>query len=117
MNRNLPPPSPFYRRAHRVIGPCFHRLGLSCRHFTDLTLRSMDQPLTFRERLRRRLHFFSCSVCRGFQKQMLSLTALVRMSVATREAEQPDPDFLRAVRQELTRVAGESEQEGPSNNA
>lgn len=48
---------------------------------------------------------------------MLSLTALVRMSVATREAEQPDPDFLRAVRQELTRVAGDSDQNGPSTNA
>lgn len=57
------------------------------------------------------------TVCRGFQKQMLSLTALVRMSVATREAEQPDPDFLRAVRQELTRVAGDSDQNGPSTNA
>ena len=117
MNRNLPPPSPFYRRAHRVMGPCFHRLGLSCRHFADLTLRSMDQPLTLRENLRRQLHFLSCSVCRGFQKQMLSLTALVRMSVATREAEPPDADFLRAVRQELTRVAGEAEQGDPSNSA
>jgi hypothetical protein len=77
----------------------------------------MDQPLTLRENLRRRLHFLCCSVCRGFQKQMLSLTALVRISVATREAEPPDADFLRTVRQELTRVAGESEQEGPSNNA
>lgn len=117
MNRKLPPPSPFYRRAHRLVGPSFHRLGLSCKHFTDLTLRSMDQPLTFRENVRRRFHYFSCSVCRGFQKQMLSLTALVRMSVATREAEQPDADFLRAVRQELTRVAGEAEQGDPSNSA
>jgi predicted anti-sigma-YlaC factor YlaD len=77
----------------------------------------MDQPLTLRENFRRRFHFLSCSVCRGFQKQMLSLTALVRMSVATREAEQPDPEFLLAVRQELTRVAGESEQSGPTSNA
>lgn len=76
----------------------------------------MDQPLTLRENIRRRFHFLSCSVCRGFQKQMLSLTALVRMSVATREAEQPDPEFLRAVRQELTRVAGESDQSGPTSN-
>lgn len=116
MNPKLPPPSPFYRRAHRVIGPCFHSLGLSCRHFADLTLKSMDQPLSFREKFRRRFHFFSCSVCRGFQKQMLSLTALVRMSVATREAEKPDDDFLRAVRQELTRLAGESDQRGPTSN-
>ena len=117
MNRNLPPPSPFYRRAHRVIGPCFHRLGISCKHFTDLTLRSMDQPLTLREKFRRRFHFFSCSVCRGFQKQMLSLTALVRMTVATREVEPPDAEFLRAVRHELTRVAGEADQSDPSNSA
>lgn len=117
MNRNLPPPSPFYRHAHRVIGPCFHRLGLSCRHFADLTLRSMDQRLTPRERIRRRFHFLSCSVCRGFQKQMVSLTALVRLSVATREAEPPDPEFLRTVRQELTRVAGEAQQNDPSSNA
>jgi hypothetical protein len=115
MNGNLPPPKAFYVRAHRVLGPCFHRLGVSCRHFAELTLRSMDQRLTLRERIRRRLHFFSCSVCRGFQKQMLSLTALVRMSVSAREAEQPDPDFLRAVRSELTRVAGESDQNGSSN--
>ena len=116
MNRKLPPPKPFYLRAHRLVGPCFNRLGVSCKHFAELTLRSMDQPLTFREKLRRRFHYFACSVCRGFQKQMLSLAALVRMSVATREADQPDPDFLRAVRQELTRVAGESGQNDNSPN-
>lgn len=63
--------------------------------------------------MRRRFHFFACSVCRGFQKQMLSLTALVRMSVSSREAEQPDPEFLLAVRRELTRVAGDPDKDDP----
>lgn len=116
MNFRLPPPSPFYRCVHRVIGRPSHRLGISCRHFVELSLAARDRPLTAGEKLRRSFHFFSCSVCRGFQKQMLSLTALVRMSVATREAEQPDPDFLQAVRRELSRVAGESDQSGPSSN-
>lgn len=117
MNFRLPPPSPFYRRVHRVIGRHSHRLGISCRHFVELSLAARDRHLTAGEKLRRSFHFFSCSVCRGFQRQMLSLTALVRMTVATREVEPPDAEFLRAVRHELTRVAGEADQSDPSNSA
>lgn len=115
MKPDLPPPPAEYCRNHRVLGPGMHKLGISCRHFAELSLGAMDRPLTLREKFRHHFHYLICSICRGFQKQMLSLTALVRMSVATREAEKPDDDFLRAVRQELTRVAGESEQDGPSN--
>jgi hypothetical protein len=108
MNSKLPPPTKFYRRAHRVIGPCFHSLGISCRHFAELTLVSMDRPLTLREKFRRSLHFFSCSVCRGFNRQMDSLTALVRSSFANRETPEPEPEFLSSVRDELTRLSAES---------
>ncbi len=108
MNPKPPPPKKFYLRAHRVIGPCFHSLGISCRHFAELTLISIDRPLTLREKFRRALHFISCSVCRGFKRQMDSLTALVRSSFANRETPVPEPEFLSSVRNELTRLSAES---------
>ena len=117
MKPELPPPPADYCRKHRVLGPGMQKLGISCRHFAELSVEAMDRSLTAREKFRHHFHYLICSICRGFQKQMLSLTALVRMSVATREAEQPDPDFLKAVRQELTRVADEAENGGPSNSA
>lgn len=114
MNFRLPPPSPFYRCVHRVIGRPSHRFGVSCRHFVELTLLARDRPLTPGEKFRRSFHFFTCSVCRGFRRQMDSLAALVRASFTDRPAPPPDPGFLEELRRELDRLASGGEAGGNS---
>lgn len=105
MKPPLPPPPRSYCRSHKLLGSGMHKLQISCSHFSDLTLQSMDRPLTLGEKLRFRLHFTICSVCRKFQKQMRSLTALVKGSFAEQEPQKPDPEFLSTVRTELERLA------------
>lgn len=107
MNPDLPPLPGSYQRSHRLLGPGLHKLHVSCRHFSDLTLQSMDRPLTRGEKFRSRFHFMICSVCRKFEKQMRSLPALVQASFADQEARKPDPEFLTSVRSKLERISKE----------
>jgi hypothetical protein len=105
MKPELPPLPKSYYRAHRVLGPGMHKLHLSCSHFADLSLQSMDRPLTLVEKIRYRIHFILCSVCRNFEKQMRSLSALVRSSFAGQKPETPTPEFLSSVREKLESIA------------
>ena len=115
MKANLPPPPKSYRRSHKLLAPVLHRLHMSCDHFSDLTLQSMDRRLTPGEKLRHFLHFIACSVCRKFVKQMRALSQLVKASVAEQEERRPDPGFLTAVRARLHDIAGETEPPGGPN--
>jgi predicted anti-sigma-YlaC factor YlaD len=105
MKPALPPPPESYCRSHKLLGSGLHKLHLSCRHFSDLTLQSMDRPLTPAEKFRCRFHFIMCSVCRKFQKQMRSLSMLVRASFADQEPPKPDPGFLASVRARLESIS------------
>jgi hypothetical protein len=67
----------------------------------------MDRPLTHGEKFRRRFHFIICSVCRKFEKQMRSLSALVKASFADQEPRKPDPEFLSSVRAKLESISKE----------
>jgi NMD protein affecting ribosome stability and mRNA decay len=68
----------------------------------------MDRPLTHAEKLRYRLHFIICSVCRKFEKQMRSLNALVKVSFADQERQEPDSKFLTSVRAKLETLSKDS---------
>lgn len=105
MKPNLPPPPDAYCNSHKRLGPGLHKLGLSCGHFAELSLKAMDRPLTRREKWRYRCHFLVCAICRNFEKQMLSLHALVNASFSSKEPAQPDPAFLDAVRARLNQEA------------
>lgn len=108
MKSDLPPPPESYCRSHKLLGSGLYRLHLSCSHFADLSLQSMDRPLSLAEKFRHRLHFIICSVCRKFEKQMHSLTALVRASFADQEPQKPNPEFLLSVRAKLESIAKDS---------
>ena len=115
MKPNLPPAPEEYRRSHRRLGPVLHKLHLSCSRFSELTVISMDRPLTFRERLSQILHFSICGICRKVAKQMHSLRALVRASVMQDETRQPDPEFLAALHEKLKQISRETDWSGDSN--
>ncbi len=81
-----------------------HKLHLSCSHIADLTLQSMDRPLTLGEKIRYYFHYFICPVCRKFEKQMRSLTELIRVSFAGQEPQKPNPEFLSSTRAKLESI-------------
>lgn len=108
MKSLLPPPPESYCRSHKLLGLGLHKLKISCSHFSDLTLQAMDRPLTAREKFRMRLHYIMCSICRSFEKQMRSLSRLVRASFSEQTPPAPDPDFLTSVRAKLESISKDS---------
>jgi len=105
MNSPLPPPPESYRSSHKLMGPVLHKLHVSCSHFSDLTLVSLDRPLKPGEKLRFWFHYLACSVCRNFRKQMMALSALVRSAFPVREQVVPDAEFLSKAREKLIDLA------------
>ncbi len=95
-----------------MLAPVLKLLHMSCNHYSDLTLQSMDRPLDFGEKLRLRLHYLACSMCRDFQKQMNALSALVKSTFASQEPAKPAPAFLETVRGKLTEIADEEGNSG-----
>lgn len=108
MKSALPPPPQSYRRSHKLLGPGLHKLHLSCGQIADISLQSMDRPLTFVEKLRHGFHHLICPVCRKFGKQMRSFSVLVKSSLTEQEPRTPDPEFLSSVRAKLESMEGDS---------
>jgi hypothetical protein len=115
MKPNLPPAPESYRRSHKLLGPALNKLHLSCSHFSELTVVSMDRKLTFGERLSQIIHFCVCGMCRKVVKQMQSLRALVRASFAEETTRQPDPEFLNNLRGKLKEISSETDSTGRPN--
>lgn len=54
---------------------------MSCRKMTQLISKSMDEPLSFRERFMLRLHTITCGACRRYRSQLESMrNAIQRMT-------------------------------------
>jgi hypothetical protein len=109
MKTNLPPAPQSYRRSHKLLGPGLNKLNLSCSHFSELTVASMDRSLTFDERIRHLLHFCICGMCRKVVKQMQSLRTLVRASITEDASRRPDPEFLTNLRDKLKEISSETD--------
>ena len=105
MNSQLPPAPESYRRKHKLLGPVMNRLHLSCHHFSELSVVSMDRPLSFGEKMRRLIHYCACGLCRKVEKQMKSLPSLVRAHFSQMDKTRPDPEFLEHLRLQLTQAA------------
>jgi hypothetical protein len=56
------------------------RLLLECRDISKLITRSVDEPLSFFERLRVYWHLLTCRFCRRFEKQIFWLHDIFRSS-------------------------------------
>lgn len=108
MNPDSVPPPRSYRASHKVLGKPMHGLGLSCRHFAELVVESLDRELTRREAMRYRIHASLCAICRGFRDQMQALRVLVRHAVPEQAVPPLDPDFLASTRAKLEAAAAES---------
>lgn len=85
------------------MGKWMYKHHLSCQHFTDLSLMAADRPLSLRERIRYVAHFFACSVCRKFTKQIKVLRHLVKLHVADLAKTSPSEEFLRRLRENLAK--------------
>lgn len=53
---------------------------INCREAARLISRSMDQPLTWREKLALRFHWMMCDWCRRYRAQLLWLDQALKIS-------------------------------------
>ena len=51
---------------------------ISCKHASQLISRSLDQRLSFFERLSLRLHLLICNVCTRFKQQLYTLQSAIK---------------------------------------
>lgn len=54
---------------------------MSCRRMTELISKSLDEPLSFGERLALGLHTFTCRACRRYREQMEKMRTVIRRAV------------------------------------
>ena len=85
---------------HRILGPILYTLGLSCREFTELAARRMDEKLTTCESLRFRTHWIICSVCRQLPRQLENLSLWIRESLHA-DAPTTPPESLARIKRAL----------------
>jgi hypothetical protein len=57
-----------------------HKLthAMTCKEATQLVSKMQDQPLSFGERVKLRLHLLVCAACSHFERQMQMLHAAMR---------------------------------------
>ena len=60
--------------------PCLRKLLLECHDVSKLITRSVDEQLSFFERLRVGWHLLTCRFCRRFEKQIFWLHGVFRSS-------------------------------------
>lgn len=113
MKTNLPPPPRDYQKSHQLIGAWMHKHHLSCEHYTHLSISAMDRPLGISEKFHRWIHFFMCSVCRKFTKQIASLRMLVKRHASDLAATKPTDEFLQSLRKELASTTPENSSPNP----
>ncbi len=68
----------------------------------------MDRPLGISEKFHRWIHYFMCSVCRKFTKQIASLRLLVKRHVSDLATTKPTDEFLQSLRKELASTTPEN---------
>lgn len=51
---------------------------ISCKHASQLISKSLDQRLSFFERLSLRLHLLICDVCSRFRQQLYTLKSAIK---------------------------------------
>jgi len=57
----------------QIIKPVMDRLTPSCEVITQKVSRSMDEPLSFKERLQVRIHLMMCEFCTRYRQQLLTI--------------------------------------------
>ena len=62
----------------------------SCRDYAELASQSLDLPLTFRQRVRLRIHLWLCSPCRRFRDHAIYLRAALRRRPVSAPAPESD---------------------------
>jgi hypothetical protein len=70
--------------------PVMEKLTPSCEIISQKISRSMDQPISLRDRIEIRIHTFGCILCELYWQQLLTVHQLVGKSV--KETDEADPE-------------------------
>lgn len=69
----------------KFIKPVIDRLTPTCEVITEKISKSLDEPLTLKEKIQIRVHTFTCILCARYREQLLAIRKLI-----TREIEQTE---------------------------
>ena len=69
----------------KLIKPIIDRLTPTCEVITEKISKSLDEPLSLKEKIQIRVHTFTCILCARYREQLLAIRKLI-----TRELEQTE---------------------------
>ena len=69
----------------KFIKPAIDRLTPTCEVITEKISKSLDEPLSLKEKIQIRVHTFTCILCARYREQLLAIRKLI-----TRELEQTE---------------------------
>ena len=98
----------------KVIQPLLDKITPSCEIITQKISRSMDEPLTWKERIQVRLHLMACVLCTRYREQLLAMRKMIQNGIGELEEEQLSPesglstDAKDRMKEQLSNKSGES---------
>lgn len=69
----------------KIVKPVIDRLTPTCEVITEKVSKSLDEPLSLKEKIQIRVHTFTCILCARYREQLLAIRKLI-----IRETEQAE---------------------------
>jgi len=77
----------------KIIKPMIDTLTPSCEIISQQISRSMDEPLTMRERVQVKLHLMACKLCVRYRDQLLAIRKRIREQPEEWDADSDVSEF------------------------
>lgn len=78
--------------AMKLIKPVIDRLTPTCEVITEKISKSLDEPLTLKEKIQIRLHTLTCILCARYRDQLLAIRKFITKEVEQSEKVSLDKD-------------------------
>jgi len=98
----------------KLFKPLIDLLTPSCEIITQKISRSMDEPLSWKERLQIRLHLMACVLCDRYRQQLLAMRELIQEGTGTPEDDSAtpesglSPEAKQRIKEQLSKDSGEA---------
>ncbi|MCF7805347.1 MAG: zf-HC2 domain-containing protein [Candidatus Marinimicrobia bacterium] len=76
-----------------VIKPVIDKLTPSCEIISQQISRSMDSPLSLKERMQVRVHLMACKLCTRYRNQLLAIRQKIRDQTEAWDADSDISEF------------------------
>ncbi len=76
----------------KIVKPVIDRLTPTCDVITEKISKSLDEPLTLKEKIQIRVHTLTCILCARYRKQLLAIRKFITREVKQTEQVSLDKD-------------------------